>query len=191
MLMAHWIMECFFNLGLYPFQPSQILSGQGIHLIDVPSLVTWSTWVTTLLLGVPRNKRLSLGPPLKLNIGIWPQLLLSSLGFVKCWRTLVFFFLPPPPPKLWWDNVSALTIVPNLVFHARTQHVEVHYHFVREKVLCKDLHEKYISTGDQLADIFTKSLSTSRFIFLKSNIMVSLDPMVLRGDVKVSTDSHK
>ena len=183
-------MECFFNLGLYPFQPSQILSGQGIHLIDVPSLVTWSTWVTTLLLGVPRNKRLSLCPPLKLNIGIWPQLLLSSLGFVKCWRTLVFFFLPPPP-KLWWDNVSALNIVPNLVFHARTQHVEVHYHFVPEKVLCKDLHEKYISTGDQLADIFTKSLSTSCFIFLKSKIMVSLDPMVLRGDVKVSTDSHK
>ena len=69
--------------------------------------------------------------------------------------------------------------------------MEVHYHFVPEKVLCKDLHEKYISTGDQLADIFTKSLSTSRFIFLKSKIMVSLDPMVLMGDVKVSTDSHK
>ena len=116
MLMAHWIMECFFNLGLYPFQPSQILSGQGIHLIDVPSLVTWSTWVTTLLLGVPRNKRLSLGPPLKLNIGIWPQLLLSSLGFVKCWRTLVFFFLPSPPPPSFGEIMFLPLLLSQILF---------------------------------------------------------------------------
>ena len=41
---------------------------------------------------------------------------------------------------------------------------------------------KYISTGDQLANIFTKSLSTSRFHFLHSKIMVFIEPMVLRGD---------
>ena len=41
---------------------------------------------------------------------------------------------------------------------------------------------KYISTGDQLANIFTKSLSTSRFHFLRSKIMVFIEPMVLRGD---------
>ena len=41
---------------------------------------------------------------------------------------------------------------------------------------------KYISTGDQLANIFTKSLSTSHFHFLRSKIMVFVEPMVLRGD---------
>ena len=45
---------------------------------------------------------------------------------------------------------------------------------------------KYIATGDQLVDIFTNSLSTTRFGFLRSKIMVSVDPMVLRGDVKGS-----
>ena len=50
---------------------------------------------------------------------------------------------------------------------------------------------KYISTGDQLVDIFTKSLSTSCFVFLRSKIMVSVNPMVLRGDVKVSTKSQR
>ena len=75
----------------------------------------------------------------------------------------------PLPLKLWCDNVSALAIAFNPVFHAHTKHVEVDYHFVRERVLRKDLQVKYISTGDQLADVFTKSLSTSCFIFLRSN----------------------
>ena len=50
---------------------------------------------------------------------------------------------------------------------------------------------KYISTGDQLANIFTKSLSTSRFHFLHSKIMVSVEPMVLRGDDRRRTDLDK
>ena len=93
------------------------------------------------------------------------------------------------PPKLWCDNVSALAVASNPVFHAHTKHIEVDYHFVREKVLRRDIQIKYIATGDQLADVFTKSLSTSRFSFLRSKIMVSLDPMVLRGDVKDSHDT--
>ena len=72
------------------------------------------------------------------------------------------------------------------MFHVRTKHIEVDYHFVQEKVLHRDLQIKYIATSDQLADVFTKSLSTSWFHFLCSKIMVSLDPMVLRGGVKVS-----
>ena len=67
------------------------------------------------------------------------------------------------PPLLWCDNVSALAIASNLVFHARTKHIEVDYHFVREKVLRKDPMVKFFSSNDQLADIFTKGLPSSRF----------------------------
>lgn len=89
--------------------------------------------------------------------------------------------------KHWCDNVFALTIAFNPVFHTRTKHVEVDYHLVHEKVLCHDLQVEYIATSDQLADVFAKSLSTSRFLFLRSKIMVLVDPMVLREDDKVST----
>ena len=66
------------------------------------------------------------------------------------------------PPLLWCDDVSALTIASNPVFHARTKHIEV------------DLIVKFVSTIDQLADIFTKSLPTQRFLDLQHNLTVSV-----------------
>ena len=75
-------------------------------------------------------------------------------------------------PVLWCDNVSTLALASNPVFHARTKHIEVDYHFVREKVVNRNIIVKFISTLDQVADIFTKGLSSSRFVYLKSKLMV-------------------
>jgi len=36
---------------------------------------------------------------------------------------------------MYCDNMSSIELASNPVFHARTKHIEVHYHFVREKVL--------------------------------------------------------
>ena len=60
----------------------------------------------------------------------------------------------------------------NPVFHGRTKHIEVDYHFVREKVVCGDLLLQFISIHDQLADIFTKALPSTRFLQLCSKLMV-------------------
>ena len=79
-------------------------------------------------------------------------------------------------PKLWCDNVLALAIASNPVFNARNKHVEVDYHLVCEKVLRKDLQVRYIATGDQLADKFTNSLSSSHFLYLHSKTMYLLPP---------------
>jgi hypothetical protein len=84
------------------------------------------------------------------------------------------------------DNISALVLASNPVFHAKTKHIEVDYHFVREKVLNRDILIKFISTHDQVADIFTNGLSSVRFFFLKSKLMVVSPPIILRGVVNVS-----
>ncbi|KAM1256948.1 hypothetical protein EV1_030743 [Malus domestica] len=64
---------------------------------------------------------------------------------------------------LYCDNQSAIRLAENPVFHARTKHVEVHYHFIREKVLQEDIEIRQINTDDQIADLFTKGLSTGKF----------------------------
>jgi len=76
------------------------------------------------------------------------------------------------PPTLWCDNLGAMALASNLVYHARTKHIEVDYHFIREKVLNKDISLQIISTHDQPADLFTKGLTTSRFLFLRDKLLV-------------------
>ena len=87
----------------------------------------------------------------------------------------------PHPPLLWCDNVSALAIATNPVFHTCTKHIEVDYHFVREKVLTHDVMIKFISTHDQLANLFTKGLPSPQFNWLTSKLMWKF-PIHLRGD---------
>ena len=71
---------------------------------------------------------------------------------------------------LYCDNQSAIRLAENPVFHARTKHVEVHYHFLREKVLREELIMHQVKSEDQVADLFTKGLSTSRFQKLREQL---------------------
>ena len=59
---------------------------------------------------------------------------------------------------LVWDNQVILYIVSNPVFHERTKHIEVHCHFIREKIASRCMTTSFINSSDQLADIFTRSL---------------------------------
>ena len=52
------------------------------------------------------------------------------------------------PLIVWCDNIEALALASNPIFHARTKHVEIDYHFIREKVVNKDILVKHISTKD-------------------------------------------
>ena len=53
---------------------------------------------------------------------IWIQKLLVELG------------VPHPQARLWCDNLGAKYLSANPVFHARTKHIEIDFHFVRERV---------------------------------------------------------
>ncbi len=92
----------------------------------------------------------------------WIRQVLCDLGIVL-----------PHAPTMWCDNTSAIALASNPVFHSRTKHIEVDYHFVRERVVRGDLSLLFISTDDQLADLFTKPLSTQRFQRLTSKLMFS------------------
>lgn len=91
------------------------------------------------------------------------------------------------PHVLWCDEKSAIALACNPVFHARTKHIEIDYHFICEQVLSNHIALYHISSEAQIVDIFTKALSVSRFQLLKSKLMVGNPPMRLQGSVKEST----
>jgi hypothetical protein len=92
---------------------------------------------------------------------IWVQALLTELGVSRhC------------PPVLWSDNIGATILSSNPVFHARIKHIEVDFHFVRERVAHKLLQIRFISSKDQLADIFTKPLLLPLFQFCRRNLNI-------------------
>src|SRR4051812_20407332 len=66
------------------------------------------------------------------------------------------------------DNESAIKIAYNSVDHTRTKHIEIRHHFIRDHVAREDIELSYVSTKDQLADIFTQPLDKARFCYLRN-----------------------
>jgi len=61
------------------------------------------------------------------------------------------------------DSLSALELAKNPVYHARTKHVDITYHFVRESLSNKTIDLQYENTKTILSDNLTKSTSLPKF----------------------------
>jgi hypothetical protein len=72
---------------------------------------------------------------------LWIRALLQELGIRLS-----------SPPTLWCDNIGATYMSINPVLHARTKHLEIDFHFVRDRVADKSLDIHFIPSLDQLAD---------------------------------------
>ena len=81
---------------------------------------------------------------------IWLRRLLSELG-IKIEGSTIFY----------GDNTSAIKIATNPLLHENTKHIEVDCHYIRELVEDRSINLRYISSKDQLADLFTKAMSRS------------------------------
>jgi histone deacetylase 1/2 len=93
---------------------------------------------------------------------IWVEAILKELG--------VTFQVKP---CLWCDNLGATYLSANPVFHARTKHIEIDFHFVRERVANKMLDIHFISSKDQVANGFTKALAVKDLIEFRRNLNLS------------------
>jgi hypothetical protein len=63
------------------------------------------------------------------------------------------------------------------VFHARTKHVDVDYHFVYDRNAKREnIQVRFISSEDQLADVLTKPLPPVSFTYFRSKLRVESPP---------------
>ena len=64
--------------------------------------------------------------------------------------------------KTYEDNQGSIALTKNLAYYKRTKHIDIRYHFVREKVEDGQVILEYISTLDMLADIMTKPIPATQ-----------------------------
>ncbi|KAG8475459.1 hypothetical protein CXB51_032225 [Gossypium anomalum] len=96
------------------------------------------------------------------NQAIWLRKILGDLNLYQKESTEIFC-----------DNKSAVAIAKNPIFHGRTKHFSIKLHVVREMEQAREIELIHCNSEDQVADIFTKALCTSRFIKLRKELGVS------------------
>ncbi|CAI5721435.1 unnamed protein product [Peronospora destructor] len=72
------------------------------------------------------------------------------------------------------DNQGAIALAKNPEFHKRTKHIDIRYHFVREKVEKNQVVLQYCPTQDMLADIMTKAIAAPQFTSLRTKLGITV-----------------
>ncbi len=85
---------------------------------------------------------------------------------------------------IYCDNINSILLVNNPVYHARTKHIEVHYYFIKEKKLAREINLIHVSTENQVVDIFTKFLGINKLRRFRKMLGVEVD-LSLRGVLKI------
>ncbi|KAM3271852.1 hypothetical protein ACQJBY_042201 [Aegilops geniculata] len=75
--------------------------------------------------------------------------------------------------KLKIDNKLAIELSKNPVHHERSKHIDLRYHYIRECVELGRVDVEHVRTGDQVADILTKSLGRTQFSELRHRLGIS------------------
>jgi ribonuclease HI len=92
----------------------------------------------------------------------WLSMFMGELGFQQDTITI------------YSDNQSAIAIANNPVHHARTKHIDLRHHFIRECVENNIIMLKYITSAKQIADIFTKPLNGPTFTQHANSLVIEL-----------------
>ncbi|PPQ84311.1 hypothetical protein CVT24_012714 [Panaeolus cyanescens] len=88
---------------------------------------------------------------------LWLRNILSELDLIK-----------PDPVRIECDNTAAIRLSEDPSLHARVKHIDIKYHFIRDRVQKKQVFLHQIGTKDNIADIFTKALDKNTFLKLRN-----------------------
>ncbi len=91
---------------------------------------------------------------------IWLRALLTELGLPPDGATTIFV-----------DNQSAIKFAENPIFHARSKHIDIRHHFVRERMASNEVKVQHCASEENLGDIFTKGLPRPLHEYLSAGIL--------------------
>ena len=85
-------------------------------------------------------------------------------------QTLKDFGLNISKSPIYCDNTSAINLSKNPTHHARTKHIDIKHHFLRDNISKEIISLEFINTENQIADILTKPLNQSTFTKLRREL---------------------
>ena len=95
---------------------------------------------------------------------IWLRLLLKDLHILD----------GDQPMVIREDNTACMAYAKNPMDYKKSKHIDVKYHFVRERIASGEIILEYVASADQLADILTKPMDFQKFSQLRERILGSL-----------------
>lgn len=91
--------------------------------------------------------------------GVWLRMLIADIMDKN-----------PQKFRLLIDNMSAIELSKNPVYHDRSKHIDTRYHYIRDCIDKGIVDVEHVGTEHQLADILTKPLSRIRLVELRSRL---------------------
>lgn len=96
---------------------------------------------------------------------VFNRCLLHEMGFED--------YIESPTP-IFCDNQSASFMVKNPTVQKKSKHIDIRYHYIREKYEDKEIDVKYIPTNENAADILTKILTKQKHLYCCSLLKLNL-----------------
>jgi hypothetical protein len=102
---------------------------------------------------------------------VWLRILLEDVGKEQ-----------KEPTMIKCDNQSSINLAKNTIFHARKNHVDAQFHFVREKLQSNEIALMHCNTSENAADIFTKPLGKIKCELFREILGVGVNPFSSKGE---------
>ena len=130
--------------------------GHMVFLSDCP--ITWTTRATSMVCQSTSEAEFIAANECVKDI-LWLRGILGEIGFT----------IPPTP--VYEDNQATIAMIKNHVVSARNRHFCIHMTWLREQASTKLVVFKYVSSKENIADIFTKLLAQPQFLLLRDKFM--------------------